>query len=69
MVILLPAGVIVTIRNFFFPDMASAHTYRSESGIRIRSFLNPFPEGPFIFYEVGGAGGIEGGGLSKKNWR
>jgi len=42
--ILLPAGVIVAVRNFFFRDTASFHTYPRESGIRIRNFLDPFPE-------------------------
>ena len=33
-----------------------------------RVFLFGKTEGPFIFYEIGGAGGIEGGGHEKKNW-
>ena len=52
MLILLPAGVIVAIRNFFFPDTASVHTYPSESGIRIRSFFNPFPEVEIFEYAM-----------------
>ena len=36
--------------------------------IRNRSFLR---KGPFIFYEIGGGGGLvglRGGGAMKKNW-
>ena len=50
--ILLPAGVIVVIRNFFFPDTVSVHTYPSKSGIRIRNFLNPFPEVEIFEYAM-----------------
>ena len=52
MLILLPAGLIVAISNFFFRDTASFHTYPSESGIRIRNFLNPFPEVEIFEYAM-----------------
>ena len=52
MLILLPAGLIVAIRNFFFRDTASVHTYPRESGIRIRNFLNPFPEVEIFEYAM-----------------
>ena len=52
MLILLPAGVIVAIRNFFFQDTASFHTYPSESGIRICNFLNPFAEVEIFEYAM-----------------
>ena len=52
MLILLPAGVIVAIRNFFFRDTASFHTYPSESSFRIRNFLNPFPEVEIFEYAM-----------------
>ena len=52
MLIRLPAGVIVTIRNFFFPDTAPVHTHPSESSIRIRNFLNPFPEVEIFEYAM-----------------
>ena len=45
--------MIVTIRNFFFQDTASFHTYPSKSAIRIRNFWNrPFAEVEIFEYAM-----------------
>ena len=42
------------IRNFFFPDTASVHTYLfvGESGIRIRNFYNPLSRVEILEYAM-----------------